>query len=136
MKKPKPFTIVIASFALMILCSYLFLSLERHVRLLDEREIYTSRATKGLFWRIIESEKDRQRFMEEYPVDLPDNDFTKYYLLVSDGRKVRNLTYRLISKSWTEYHELVGEADFDPRHYPHAMFVYKIKRIFLLQDLT
>jgi hypothetical protein len=135
MRKTRPCLLVIASFALLFLCFYLFLSAKRHVRLLDEQEIYTSRVTGGFFWQIIESEKGRQRFMEKYPITLPANDFGKYYLLVSDGRKIRDLTYRYISKSWTAHHELIGQAKFDPRHYPHAMFIYRINKIFLLRDL-
>lgn len=121
---------------LLVLCLYSFLSVKRHIRLYDEREVYTSRETGGLFWHVIESEEEKDRFIKKYHVNLPGNDFSKCYLLVSDGRKIRDLTYRLISKFLSEDHELVGEADFDPRPYLHSMFVYRIKQISLLQDLT
>jgi len=105
----------------------------RSIRLLDEQEVPTERTTHGLFWDIIQDEDLRIRWGNEYKVKLPENDFSKYNLLVSDGRRLPKLRYRLISKYQWRYHFLMGEEVFDNRHYPHSMFVYRIKKIYLHQ---
>jgi len=114
-------------------CFLYLLMVRRSIRLLDEQEVPTERTTHGLFWDIIQDEDLRIRWGNEYKVKLPENDFSKYNLLVSDGRRLQKLRYRLISKYQWRYHFLMGEEVFDNRHYPHSMFVYRIKKIYLHQ---
>ena len=114
-------------------CFLYLLMVRRSIRLLDEQEVPTERTTHGLFWDIIQDEDLRIRWGNEYKVKLPENDFSKYNLLVSDGRRLPKLRYRLISKYQWRYHFLMGEEVFDNRHYPHSMFVYRIKKIYLHQ---
>jgi hypothetical protein len=116
---------------LILACLYYLLTVRRSVKLLDEQEVPTERTTLGLFWLVIEDEGFMVRFGEEYKVRLPENDFNKHNLLVSDGRRILKLKYRLISKYQWHYRFLRGEEEFDHVHYPHSMFVYKIKKIYL-----
>jgi len=120
-------------FLLIIMSLYLLLTVRRNVKLLDEREVPTERTTLGLFWKVIENEDFSVRFGKEYNVILPENDFRRHNLLVSDGRRILRLRYRLISKYQWRYRFLMGEEVFDNRHYPHSMFVYRIKKIYLHQ---
>ncbi len=108
-------------------------TVKRNLKLLDEREMPTGRATYGLSWKVIENEEFRIRFGKDYDVKLPENDFSKYNLLVSDGRRILKMRYRLISRYQWRYRFLMGEEVFDSRHYPHSMFVYRIKKIYLHQ---
>jgi len=120
-------------FLLIVACLCYLLIVRRSVKLLDEQELPTERTTFGLFWGIIQDEDFRIRFSTRYKVKLPENDFSKYNLLVSDGRRILKLTYKLISRYQWRYRFLMGEEVFDNRHYPHSMFVYRIKKIYLHQ---
>ena len=120
-------------FLLIVACLCYLLIVRRSVKLLDEQELPTERTTFGLFWGIIQDEDFRIRFSTRYKVKLPENDFSKYNLLVSDGRRILKLTYKLISRYQWRYRFLMGEGVFDNRHYPHSMFVYRIKKIYLHQ---
>lgn len=100
---------------------------------MDEQEVFTSRTTRGLFWVVIWDEEDRINVCDRYEIELPKIDFTKHNLLLSDGRRILKLRYRLLSKFQTDRHYLIGEEVFDSQHYPHCMFVYKVKKIFIRQ---
>jgi hypothetical protein len=116
---------------LIAICLYFVLFARRSVKLSDEQEVYTDRITKGRAWFVIEDEDYRIRFSQEFKVRLPENDFGKHNLLVSDGRRILKLRYRPISKYQWHYHFFMGEEKFEDRLYPHSMFVYRIKRIYL-----
>ena len=118
---------------LIMTCICLLLTVKRNVKLLDEQEIHTGRTTHGMFWDIIQDDDLRIRYGIRYNIKLPENDFSKYNLLVSDGRRLLKLRYKLISKYQWRYHFLMGEEVFDNRQYPHSMFVYRIKKIYLHQ---
>jgi len=112
---------------------FYFLFAKHSVKLMEEQEVFTSRTTRGLFWQVIWSEEDRIWFCDRYEVELPNIDFTKHNILVSDGRRIVKLSYRIISKTRTYHHSLIGEEVFNSQHYPHSMFVYRVKKIGIRQ---
>ncbi len=120
-------------FTLFVASLYYFLA-PRGVKLLDEQEVPTGRTTLGMFWIVISNEEAGIRFSNRYKFNLPENDFSKYNLLVSDGRRILKLDYRLISKYLWRYHFPRGKEVFDNRHYPHSMFVYRIRKIYIKQE--
>jgi len=113
---------------------YCYLALERKLHSSGEQEAFTERTTHGMFWHIVTSEEGRTRFMKKYSVILPQNDFSRNYLLVSDGRKIRELKYRLISRYQWEFPYPMGVETFEKTHYPHTMFVYRIRKIYIAQS--
>lgn len=116
---------------LIAICLYFVFFARRSVKLSDEQEVYTDRMTKGRAWYVIKDEYYRIRFGQEFKVKLPENDFAKHYLLVSDGRRILKLRYRPISRYQWQLRSLMGEEKFENRLYPHSMFVYRIKKIYL-----
>lgn len=113
---------------------YYYLTIERRLELSGEQEMYSARATIGKFWTIITSDKGRARFMEKYNVTLPQNDFENSYLLVSDGRRIKELRYRLISRYQWEYPFPMGVEVFDKTHDLHSIFIYRIKKVYIHQS--
>lgn len=117
---------------LLILVSlYYFLAVKHTVKLFDEQEVFTERQTGGIFWVVITDEGYRISFGKKYKVELPANDFNRFYLLVADGRRVVSLRYSLMSRFQWQYRFFKGEEVFEERHYPHSMFVYRMKKIYL-----
>lgn len=108
-----------------------FLFAGHSIKLMDELEVFTNRITAGQFWHVIQNEEAKILFCSQNNVELPTNDFKKYNLLVSDGRRILKLSYRIISKYQWNYHFFKGEEVFDSEYYPHSMFVYRIKKIYL-----
>jgi len=123
---------IIGSLIIILLAAYChdLVKFRRH-ELSDEKEIYSERATQGKFWHIISSDEARTGFMEMYGIELPDNDFNKNYLLISDGRKILGLGYRAISQYLWHYDFPKGIARFGKKHFPHTVFVYKTSRIYI-----
>jgi hypothetical protein len=103
----------------------------RNLELSDEKEVHSERITQGKFWMIIQSEEARTLVMKDYGIQLPENDFNKNYLLISDGRKIKKIKYRLISKYLWQYEFPKGVATFGKEYYPHSIFVYKTNRIYI-----
>lgn len=128
----KRLSIFSAFFILIISIAYYFVA-PRKLELIDEVEVYSERATHGKFWKIIRSEEVRTHWNNKLRIIMPRNDFNKYYLLISDGRRITSIQYQVISKYFWNRKVPVGTAVFDKKHYPHSVFVYKIKKIYILQ---
>lgn len=113
---------------------YIYLEIPRKVKLFQEYEATSKRQTNGKAWIIIFDEDMRLRMTEKFEVEIPKINFKKNYLLLSDGRKVIELKYRLSSRYKWWFDRPMGEVTFDKEHYLHTIFFYKINRVIILQE--
>jgi len=95
-------------------------------------EIYTPGAT-GRRWKIIFG-RNREAINESWGIEIPEIDFDKNYLLLSDGRKMQELTYTRISQHQWCYDVPKGIAAFGDEYYHNTVFVYKMEKILLKQE--
>ena len=124
---------IFAVFLILIIIIAFYCVAPRKLEMLDEVEVYSERATHGKFWKILRSEEVRTHWNNKLRIKMPSNDFNKYYLLISDGRRITSIQYQVISKYFWNRKVPVGTAVFDEKHYPHSVFVYRIKKIYILQ---
>ena len=113
---------------------FLTLFRTRNIDLWDEICIEKTTPSYGLSWLIISNEKQAERIASNEQIKLPNNNFSINYLLISDGRKIKSLTYKKISKYQWEYDVPMGIAEFDETLNSHSIYVYKIPKIVLKQD--
>ena len=113
---------------------FLTLFRTRNIDLWDEICIEKITPSYGLSWLIISNEKQAERIASKKQIKLPNNNFSINYLLISDGRKIKSLTYKKISKYQWEYDVPMGIAEFDETLNSHSIYVYKIPKIVLKQD--
>lgn len=130
MKKSLLFIFIII--LLLIFTIAFFLLNENSVKFYEEIEISTTRNCQGNFWHIITA-NNKNSFEQKYNLKFPENDYSKNYLLLTDGRKVKSLKYKYISKLLWDYDVPKGIEEFDNILYPNTMFVYKIDPILLKQ---
>jgi hypothetical protein len=135
MKKP----FIIMSFVVLLIfaiaiCIYIYMNVPRKIKIYEEYQVYSKRETFGMFWHIIESEENRSFLAKDYEIDIPKIDFDKYFLLWSDGRKIKEIKYTIWSKYQWCFNDPKGVEIFDEMHYHHTAFFYKIERVYVLQD--
>lgn len=114
---------------------YLYLNIPRKIKIYEEyQQIYSERKTEGKAWGIIFDDEGIVLIGENLGVQIPKIDFKNYYLLWSDGRRIKEITYTIGSKYkwWFDYPK--GEAVFDHEHYPHTIFIYKIEKVIVLRE--
>lgn len=111
-----------------------YLNVEREIEIYKEYSINSDEETGGIVWSIINSEMSRKKMMVKYKIKIPEVDFSKYYLLWSSGRRIKKITYRIISKYKWWYGVPKGIAVFGEKYYPHTAFFYKIDKVLVMQD--
>lgn len=111
-----------------------YLDISRKVKIYEEYEVYSERETWGLAWNIISDENTRQVLMEKFGIEIPRIDFNKNYLLMSDGRRIKEITYKISSKYKWQYNVPKGIATFEGKHHPHTVFIYKINKVLVKQE--
>lgn len=131
-KKIAIVALLIAVIILGLIAVYLFVP--RGIKMYEEYQIYDGRELEGVGWKIIHSEKSRQILLKKFNLKIPEVDFNKYYLLWSSGRRMKKITYRMISKYKWRYGVPKGIASFGEEYYPHTAFFYKINKVHLKQD--
>ena len=111
---------------------YLF---EKKELIIYDGEIVESpcRKTWGKFWKILSSEKVKELYEEDLSINIPDNDFNKYFILISDGREIESIKYQRIS-GYTHWKGLIGIETFGKTHYPNNVFIYRVERVLLSQE--
>ena len=117
---------------IVIVVGYLFFPKE--IKIFEEYRIHNKEETGGIHWFIISSEESRTLQIEKYNLKIPEVDFNKYYLLWSSGRRIKKITYTIISKYQWRYRVPKGIATFEEKYYPHTEFFYKINKVLLKQD--
>lgn len=113
----------------------MYLNIPRKINIYEEyRQIYSERKTEGKAWGIIYDDEGIILIGENLGIEIPKIDFRNYYLVWSDGRKIKEITYTIGSKYkwWFEYPK--GEALFDKEYYPHTIFIFKIERVIVLRE--
>ena len=115
---------------LLLLFAILFFDLfrNRKVKLYEEYEVYSEREVLGLAWLIIDSPEQASAIENKHGVVFPSVDFSKYYLLESQGRKIKSLKYKKISQFSWDYNIPMGIAEFTGETNPHTIYVYKIDK--------
>ena len=78
----------------------------RNVKLYKEFELYSSEPVSGLAWLVISSPKQASILEEKQGIKFPEIDFNKNFLVESQGRKIRTLKYRLVTKYLWDYNKL------------------------------
>ncbi len=129
------FSVVGLCIVILVIGIYIYLNAPRKIKIIEEYQVYSKRETLGMFWHIIENEEIRSHLAKKYEIDIPKLDFNKYYLLWSDGRKIREIKYTLWSKYQWCFDSPKGVEVFDKNHYPHTAFFYKIEKVYVKQDL-
>ena len=82
--------ILIVLFALLPAILFFDLFRNRKVKLYEEYEVYSEREVLGLAWLVISSPEQAAVLENEQGVVFPSVDFSKCYLLESQGRKITN----------------------------------------------
>lgn len=126
--------ILIVLFALLPAILFFDLFRNRKVKLYEEYEVYSEREVLGLAWLIISSPEQAAALENKQGVVFPSVDFSKYYLLESQGRKIKSLEYKKVSQFSWDYDIPVGIAEFTGETKPHTIYVYKIDKHIIKQD--
>lgn len=134
MKKSAVVISFIAVIILGLIVVYYYLIVNREINIYREYRVYDVEETGGTDWLIIHSEESRRIHMKKFNINIPEVDFSKYYLLWSSGRRIKKITYRLISKYKWRYDVPKGVACFGDKYYPHTAFFYKINKVLVKQD--
>jgi hypothetical protein len=100
----------------------------------SENEVFSNRKTHGMAWFIIDNNRAQEIVSDMYEIKIPENDYGKNYLLISDGRQVSSVIYKRISKYQWCYDVPLGIARFKDGHSPNNVYIYKINKIMLKQD--
>lgn len=131
----KAFSFIFIIFLILFIIG-IYLFYPRNVKIFSELEpVQTERNTTGHIWKIIPTEKARIVISAKYQIKMPRIDFSKYYLLWGDGRRIKSLTYTLGSKLFNCRDIYSGSVTFEKNHYPHKAFFYKIERMYLLDPI-
>jgi hypothetical protein len=120
--------------AIMAAVIYIYLNVPRKIKIYEEYQVYSKRETFGMFWHIIENDEIRSHLAKRYEVDIPKIDFSKHYLLWSDGRRVKEINYTIGSKFKWCFNDPKGVEVFEGPRHPHTAFFYKIEKIYVQQD--
>ena len=81
------------------------------------------------WWRVVDSKKAENYFLENYGVSFPEIDFKENNLLISVGCELKTLKYTHISKYFLPYRTrpYIAEATFRDKMTPQVIYFYKIK---------
>ena len=112
-----------------------YLNVPRKIKIYEEyQQLYSKRETAGKAWGIIFDNEGISLIGENLGVEIPKIDFNKYYLLWSDGRRIKEISYTIGSKYKWCFNRPKGEALFDEKHYLHTIFIYKIEKVMALRE--
>lgn len=108
---------------------YWFVPVE--VELEEVSKLYTEDELPGTWWSTVVGQNHSVE--RKYSIKLPENDYTKHYLIISGGREIKQLTYKRISRLESQYRErsYFGEAILKKALYPHTIFVYRISNVYV-----
>lgn len=136
MKKVKIiFTIVLICIVILVFGIYIYLNIPRKIKIYGEyKQVYSKRETSGILWSIIENEDIRSNLEKVLEIEIPKIDFNKYYLLWSDGRKIKEIKYTIGSKFKWCFNDPKGIEVAESTHYPNTAFFYLIEKVFVKQD--
>jgi len=123
--------IILFAIVLFILWKYVYLEITHYLKLYQEYEVYSVKKTSGTLWLIIHSDEMRNKIIKEYQIEIPEIDFSKNYLLMSDGRKIQEIKYKLKSRYQWHYKFPMGIEKYDDKYYPNKVFFYRINRIYI-----
>lgn len=121
--------IMLLSLAVIVLYMYKPISVE----FTEIVRVNTGETLEGTWYTVITNEK--QSIIQEYNIPISIVDFDKNYLLISCGREISQITYTKASKYDTPYKgTYIGKEIYKKKLYEHTIFVYKIKKIHLLNE--
>ncbi|MCU0289503.1 MAG: hypothetical protein MUF15_24290 [Acidobacteria bacterium] len=113
----------------------IYLNVPRKIKIYEEyQQLYSKRETVGKAWGIIFDNDGISLIGENLEIEIPKIDFNKYYLLWSDGRRIKEINYTIVSKYKWWFNHPKGEALFDEKHYLHTIFIYKIEKVMVLRE--
>ena len=107
---------------------------DRNLKIYDSFLLKTERECCGKFWITVKNEVQAKKVKIKYGIDLPENDYTNFYFIVSDGRAIKKIKYNLYSKYLWEYKIPKGETEFTDEFYEHYMICYRTEKRFLKQE--
>ena len=119
-------------------CKYLSNQIYVPLHLIDS--IKSKDEIKGTWWILIQGTNDVYNFESYYHVMLPKNDYKKHYMIVSAGRSIQRMVYRLDSKIKlnNKYDQNVnkvgylGEETYSDEINIHMFYIYQIPPISIL----
>jgi len=124
--------IVLIILVLIIISCYFFVN--HKLKFYDVYYLETTRDCYGQFWMTITNEKLAEKVSSKYDICIPENDYTKYNLIISDGREITSIKYNLGSKFFWQYDVPKGIEEFSSIFHEHTMICYKTDKILLKQD--
>ncbi len=128
-------SIIILCIGVIVLGIYIYLNIPRKIKIYGEyKQVHIKRETSGFVWRITGSKNSKDHLSKKFDVEMPEIDFNKYYLLYSDGRKIKEINYTIGSKYEWGYDVFKGVAVFEKKYYPHTVFFYLIEKVLVHQD--
>lgn len=125
MKFIKYFSITIILIVLGITIDFF---INRNVTLYEELEEYSERELQGHAWLVISSPEQALAIEEKHNVNFPVIDYDHKYLLECQGRRIKSLKYKKISKWLWSYDVPMGIEEFEEPLYPHTIFIYIIDK--------
>jgi hypothetical protein len=132
MKKLKFVMLLVLLLAILfVIWKFVYLEITHYLKIFQEYEVYSKRKTSGTFWIIIHSDEMRIQINKKYQIEIPTADFNKNYLLMSDGRKIREIKYKFKSRYQWQYKFPMGVETFDDKYCPNKIFIYRINRIYI-----
>lgn len=133
--KKRIITISIILFVVLVLAAvYLYFNIQREIHLYEEYKVHYDGGRGDNEWLIICSEYSRKMHMKQRKINMPEIDFKKYNLLWTSGRRIKKITYRIISKYKWHYGIPKGIAVFEEKPYLNTYFFYKINKVDARQD--
>ena len=128
-------SIIILCIGVIVLGIYIYLNMPRKIKIYGEyKQVYTKRETSGILWLIVFGEDVRKSIIKNMKVEVPDIDFNKYYLLYSDGRKIKEINYTVGSQYKWCFDVMKGVEVAEKKHYPHTAFFYLIEKVIVKQE--
>lgn len=123
---------VVLVFVLLFLIFYY--SSERSLQLYDKNMLKTDRECCGRFWITITNLEQAKKAESKYGISIPDNDYNKNFIIISDGRIINSIKYNLYSRFLWQYDVPKGKEEFTDEFYENYMICYKTERKLLKQD--
>lgn len=133
--KIKIIILIVIFLLIAVISGYIFyMNKTVKVELQEMEPINTEADLPGTWWTTVFDEN--HSISKDYNIELPKVDFTKNNLIISAGREIKSLTYTRKSKYTLPYkgHPYVGDVILKRQLYAHKFFVYKIDKLYILDD--
>lgn len=101
------------------------------IKLTEIARVHTEQKITGIYW------STGKQIKNEYNITLPKVDESKYMLIASPGRKIKQFYYiRASKKQYTDIDAYVAKAVFGRDFNNNTIYIYKTNKINIIDDLA